>query len=1075
MITTEHHFIGALMTRMLVGRDKEQAAIRRATSAQVGDTFELIALVAKGGIGKTRLLREASWQLGGPLEADDPLFQLQVGSDRAWEHDGVLCLPLIDVADPNFHNQISFLRQVRHGFRKLLNPGEPAFDEMDAALAQYDRAREEGRSYNDIQGFRTKVAAAFEQDYARLTKQYRVVWVVDTIEQLFGVAPKIEHLLRKVNITEADIGQTTYSWLLSFIGRRPRNTTLLLAGRPTPSRWLQDVGKHLDGLDRRRFDVEPFTEQETRAYFRALGEQIDTREYAIIADYLKHLVAHSERPEVMHFVTEGNPILLALYIDMLTSIAEEPDEFHTPLARLRAMSKGAATELRRRVEAQLLDYIESGVGHPENAVLQYLFVTRRGLNARRLKQLLGADETECQNLLDHLQRLSIVKKRFSKVFLHDELYTMYARYLLTLAPARRAVELLEVEATYQGIIEYCTAQIAQATQIINTLQRRTLAQEPLSDAERATLRDRRQARRRYKAEQLHYQLYLDPQRGFNQDYYILAEQAFMGNDFELDAYIQSELEIFFFGTTADLSQQLTGTSDDDWALLRLAVAEERTSRWIRRLRQYNKPRRAQLFAQTLIAHYETVIAPDHTRALELRRQVTPDSPHSWFDAVVEAYRCFAAIWQGAQIQQAIQELEAIIPRLEAELRHGLPHPVIKTRLLNVVAQCYAENGYGYALLGSYRLAMDRYTKAQRILQHTGHEALYAEVQNNLSRVVGELGNLHKAEGFCQEGLIIRQQLGFDFAVGLSRNTLSLIRTRNNLPTQAIAPAREALHLFAQLNNPRGMMLANIQLAEAQRQAWALAPDERTVGMLEGAEQLLRETQGMFARGDVQEGVREVQTNLEIGCLYRDWAHFLCEHGDRHVCEAKFAQAEEYLAQARRLAEAREYEQYALDAAVNRAYLYYYCRSHAEVEQMVREALAVAPPAYVLNKGQPLDLKAAINLSIFQQLSKLFALRADLSDYHTQFETRLEYLMLDITYSQLFSSAQNWEHFFLSLGKQRLRTLISLSLLELSTVLELVDDIIRQYHLRSLVSEIGPLQVDKVLEELTPKVEFDYLN
>lgn len=1049
-----HRFIGALATEVLVGRDIEQQALRDAISPNIGTEFQLVAFVAPGGIGKTRLLIEAYKQL-------QPSGQ--------WYSSSVLCLPLIDVADPLLHREVAFLREARDKIGDVLKAAPAVFSEFDSAFEEYQLARERGVPYQEVQQLIQKVVSTFATNYEALTQQYRVVWLVDTLEQLFGVQPEIEQLLDQVGITEADIGQTTYNWLLSVIEHQPANTTMVLAGRPTPTRWLDDL--HRFGWDKSIFQdffLQPFSENETQEYFTKLAQQLDAEGYEPIANYLKSMQADPDRPQVMYLLTGGNPIRLAMYIDMIANIPQEPDEFQQSLDALRVLNPAELESLRDHINSQLLAYIESGIGHPENAVLGYLFVTRRGLNVTRLKHIWGATEQQCQQVLDHLRRLSFIKWRNRKVFLHDELYTMYARRLVGFHDAQVAEYDIAMEGivdTYTKIVAFLETRIVQVTKQINQLREQNKEVSSISERDRSQLRVLRQSRPRYIAEKLHYQLYLDPVRGFNDHYYVYAEQAFLGNDSDLDNYLQSEIEQFFFGSTQDLHRRQVQLDKVQWASLRIGVQEERAARWIKRLTQFNRLRRAQRFATELHSQAASVIA---NCALDATAQPTPST---LFNYEVEAYRCFAAIMQGEAIIPAMEDLQRVIAQIEDELRQKQVPATLRNRVLNMVAQCYLYNGYGYATLGSFRLAQKRYATANSILRHTQHEALQAEVQNDLSRALGELGERIKAEGYCQEGLTIRKELGFDYATALSLNTFALICNRNSRPTTARGFAKEALHLFRQLHNARGIILALIQRAEAKRRSFALHPSDERLVLLEQAEDLLKEAEEIFVREDLQEIVRLIGVKIERGSLYRDWAAYLqSPRGDTY-----FDQAIHYLDEARDLARNIQYLPFELDALVNKAYLFVYYKRLPQAEAIIDEAQSIVPGNYLLVQNGPLKLEADMNLTIFNQLSKLLALRArTITPTEGTFAELLTYHILGTTYSQIFSPV-SWysaEH------QKELRTLLDVSkFMSSQDTIRIAHEIMDAYHLRTLEenSEIGSLQANQVIQELmTTRPEIDYL-
>jgi hypothetical protein len=617
MAESEYGFIGALATNVLVGRETELAAIEQAVRPSGGQEFQVLALVARGGLGKTRLLQQTYTWLGGQSITNDSLRHTPSHEESIWQYEYVLCLPLIDLSDPLLHRQVSFLRQLRERFGLAIASQKPQLDanalfaSFDAALEQYQTSREQNESYTKIQQSIKNLGLTFEQDYQRLTGAYRIVWLIDTVEQLYDIREELSDAFDSIDLKEQEIEQTTYDWLFDFISHTPANTVFLLSGRPQPSHWISDLQTRPE-MKRsvQRFDLKPFSDVETGHYFSRLSQQLAQEGYQDLADYLTAMEQDPERLQVMYHLTNGNPIRLALYIDMVTSASEEPDEFKLDIATITQLPAAELEALREQVDDHLLDYIENGIGHPENTVLRYLLVTRRGLNARRLSALSGDDLATCEATLRYLGRLSFVKTRYSKVFLHDELYVMHSRRLVQRQSehgAEYAARRRELDRIYDTLITFCQERVDHTNRWIAEIQAGYSEGQRTTLEDLNTLRKVRGDRPRYQAEELHYHLYRDPISGFYDHYYVLSEQAFMGQDIDLDGYLQSEINVFFFGAAAQANQRQTGLADADWQGLCLEIEEERTARWIKR----NHPVRQ--------AHTRPALRPENPGALRADR------------------------------------------------------------------------------------------------------------------------------------------------------------------------------------------------------------------------------------------------------------------------------------------------------------------------------------------------------------------------------------------------------------------------------------------------------------------------
>lgn len=1056
-------FVGAYGPLDLIGREAELQAIQAAVGPQAGDSFQAVFLVANGGVGKTRLLRETCWQLGSSADDDDVFNQPRLERKRKWQRDGVVCLQLVDVADPILHSQVAFLHTIRDNLGKVLPEVDGVFKEFDELFEHYADAREGGQSYQEVQTLRSRIVQSFQDSYTKTTEHHRVVWVLDTLEQLFGVDRSIERLLRKVDIGEEDIGQTTYNWLKEFIKRQPRNTTVLLAGRPEPPAWHNDFIAHYQHQPAFfSFELKPFSSLETKDYIKQLSKELnEQKEYRSTAGYLDEAQDDPDFYRVMHALSNGNPIRLGLYLDMVANIAVEPVVFSMSFNELQAQPL-SLEELRQQVDDQLLAYIESGFDHPENSVLTYLFVTHRGLNEARLSRLWGGSLDQCRQVISQLREISFIKYRHKKIFLHDTLYEMHGEQIVSRMGDVNKQRLQHITTTHQKLLSFLEERIQQRTDQINDIRDKYEDGIIRDKADRNEVRKHRQDRRRYKAEALHYQLCLDPAAGFNDRYFDLAEQAFLGYDSDLDSYLQSEIDSFFFGATANLNRRLADLDETVWAELGREVIEERAIRWLKRIIQFRKVVRAQRFAHELKTRYVEIVPS--------QLQWTEQDAPPLFQSQVDAYQSLASIYQGNSSEVTLQNLEKVIQNLEAQLATRLSNEAMRPQLINTVATCYSIAGYGYTTIGNFPLARHWYQQAINILLPTNHAALLADVKNNLARVIGEMGYYRQAKRYCNEGLATRRNLGFDYALGLSHNTLSLIETRNGKPSEGIGAAHKALLLFRQLNDPRGIVLAATQLAQSKRREWRSLPiSRRQISMLLKAEELLKEVSLILDDTRLSdERIRRIETYVEWGCLYRDWAQHTQQGPNGEQYEEALKQLERASEEAQDTDQRTAFQHYVLLAEINKAYLFYYCEQRELAKETAAKIWTMTPLDYKLSEERPLNLNTAKNRVIFIQLSKLFALRALLNEPTPDtFATILEHRILATTYSQLFSSFNHW---YLDQNGDELRKLLARDTQVLPEGKRvMVREIIEKYHLHDLTQydDFGPrLEVVNVLPEFT---------
>lgn len=747
--------------------------------------------------------------------------------------------------------------------------------------------------------------------------------------------------------------------------------------------------------------------------------------------------------------------------------------------------------LVEEVDRVLLRYLSEMVGDPVSQALEYLAVMRRGLDVERLIYIWGGDRQRAKEALQHLLRLSFVKSRpDGTLLLHDEAYMIYQQQFVREPEEQRHIQRERQVQLFTRLVAFCRERASHLTQEIWKEQAK-IEKTPVDTMKtgylnlKQRLQEYRRERRRMHAEQVHYSLYLDPSNGFARDYFELAEQAFAASDPELDALLQSEIELFFFGLRPDLNQQQANVADDDWKLLRFAVVHDRVSRWIKRITQSSDFSNAQHLAARAVERHEALISGLYSWTHEIRETKDGSTVCELFVKEWQACGDFAALLGGEQIDTTLKRLEEVISYFEQVLTankqrsdvSGPTHRALRQRLLNILAQCLLYAGYGYATRNDFEQALSRYRRADAILKRTKFAALHAEVQNDMSRVLSELGEANAALTMCRDALQVRTSLGFDYLIALSRNTLALIHIKNARPTPARYHAETALSLCRQLNNPRGIGLAQRQLAEAKRRIWNLTADEARGDVLKladltGKMNLLSEAADHISEAEYifkevyRERPRLIDAQIEAGCLYRDWATFL----GLGPGEAHFDRAVAFLDGAIHAAK-EGYPQHYVTALVNKAWLYGHSGLGDMALRITKEVMAAMPSQYSFSKKGPLDLTTTQNVVYFRELSKLEALYATLvPDDHTQ---ALKHLVFAVTYMQLFSQHDTW---YLGQNKRALAARCN-SLLDWRQEVErIIEETITQYHLRQLQQRIGLLQAEQVMREvLTMPLDLPFID
>lgn len=1104
---SDRSFSGAIKTEALVGRRAELARIRTSIPEPDDRSFRCVIIRAEGGKGKTHLLHAVAGEVA------------QLGRPK----DSIFSLSLIDVADPVLHSITAFLDRVYVQLKAALSETQAQLFTLFAEhLEAYRRARDGGAPYHLVVQRRAEVVSTFEQAYRSLTERARVVWVLDTMEQLFSLSPEIEALLSdELGITATEIGPTTYDWLYNFILRRQQNTTVLLAGRPDPGRWAAQIMEALTKLDAiasagaetlpiEVIELENFSYPESQDYIRQLAAQFRARgETSSVAEYLDEVLDDQAQLEVLHRLTEGNPIRLALYIDLLVNDSSYPEALRTSPRRLAEMTDEQRAGLRADVDRALLTYIARGLGQASHEVLEYLAVMRRGLDHQRLVDLRGGSPEEATAVLDRLAELSFVKVRSDgsgagrRYYLHDELYTIFQREFMGEDVAEVQRRRSYQQAIFTRLIDSCKRQLDHVVDTLFAQLRPGLADQREEQGQVAVrLHQLRQQRRELQVEILHYNLYLEPREAFNTIYLELVEQAFTASDPELNDQLQSELELFFFGSEERvlLNGLQAGLPPALWARLRFAVLHERISNATRRLISANRNAAADCFVADALDRHRGLVTEYHVELASLYGQGAGQWLEAYFKREWRVYRQVALIYAGGRdTRPAITALEDLARGLEQLLRgdriEGASlrdlqaadpafHPTYVDRMQNLVAQAYNGIAYGYATLSAFVEARSAYHRADFILLVTPppEQVLHATLKNNLARVMAELGATNVALSLCEDGIANNERLGLDYRVAMGYNTKALIYSLGHRDEQAYQLASQALAVFRQLGEPRGIGLALIQLGEACRGRFRQLREQRKGGgqpladgdfaLLREAEKALAETELIFT-SSFQEAIRQIETKLAQGCLYADWADALgqgqgADYFDRAAAAYDLAIE---------LARKDQYVRHLVSALLDKAELYARRGLFEQAEQWAAEALQLTPADHRLTPERPLDLAREYDdVVMFRELAKLEALHADIAarqadaatredEWRPQFERSLRHRILAMTYLQLFSASEAWH---LGINADKLYALVDQARRRFwpiqNEIDRLVDAVIRAYHLEALAGRIGLLRSRQIVLE-----------
>ncbi len=857
------------------------------------DGSRVLYVTGSGGIGKTRFLQEALKRLKG-----EP--GLTVASR------------IIDL----YHTQY-------HTIEGLL-------DALQSALGftYFTRYREERRKLErykaafagelaEVELQRKRMVEAFEEDWERLALSRRIVIALDTLERLYYGTTVIREML------EGDLPLPAIrSWLFEFLAWAP-NTVVIIAGRPR-----EEQRRELEEKLGERFvpiELGAFSEQESLEYIENLRRVLQERGKELAAERVANL--SEETRKVIHKLTGGRPILLALVVDYLASSDFFPEEFTRPYSEIAALSDEELESLRREVEKGLVENVQNLRG-PLSDTVRWMAYARKGMTPALLATLAGISPEEAEKRLAEVRELSFVKPRpdDERLFLHDEMYDLLDRYLLSKVPRKRQNEI------YRKLAEYSRVQAEDACERLKGLYGEPESGEEW-DLDKA-LECRQRFLESHSAE-VHYLLRADPAEGFKL-YLRYSDEALLSWDTELDMLLREEMLDF-------ASYAFAGDRTEFRGLRKVEVDAYEAARWVRRLTVLGLTKRAVELYENLESEWDVLFDPYVTL------------PY----AEMKTNGAMALTFQFGDMERAERGLEKAIELLEAEHKKAKAEKregdlwLIRTQL----GSAWNALGYLYRVQGIYKAAIESYGKAIPYWRANKLHLRLAETMNNQAFAMAEAGEPSTAFSVGRDALQLRRQEGPLYPIGLSINTMALIEIRRGNYKDAIDLAEDALAMFGMVGSKRGQGLAKIALAEALTRASGKAPEiipaaelsleEKAQLLSEAAEHSL-DAVGIFEGFEEKE--RRIEAYIRLGCAWRDWARLRKRHPSRlESAEELYRRAKEAFEYAAGLSKERLYRW--VETKANEAWLEYYMDNVDRALELADEIEARIPEEYKIAPGE----------------------------------------------------------------------------------------------------------------------------
>lgn len=944
-------FISARAAHRLVARDRELDIIHRAIFAP-GTQTRVVLITGEAGMGKTFLLRKV-------LE--------MCREDGRWHSPERLIVPptpgrdLVDFVHTRTHTLAGLTREIW----EVLGAESAGMEKFADALRRFEAEQFDlAQMLGELSKAQERLGQCMLEDLNRLTANKRLVLALDTAEKLLYEAGEIE---RDLNLPPEET--STLSWLKATFFQQLENATILLAGRPE-----SDVTRLADDLKRAlgdRFihrELGNFDAESAIAYFDAVAYAVYKDGDPAVAEMIRSIPEETRR--VAQFYTDGRPILLSLLIDHITTQGRLIDELKDSLEEAKArVERQGWDDVRNRIEQGLLTGIMERDA-PEANVILSLAWARKGLTAEMLARLHDISLDKAQRLLEKISVLSFVKRIGDTYFLHDALYEMLAKHMVTrVAAAQREKEYSAIVTWYEDAIRRARGELSRA----RTTPEERGAAVGLAHARLARLL----------VDEMHYRWRLSPDSGF-QAWELYHKEMYWANDAATQMELDDEVR-------AILREK--GKGDQLNGLTRLEVE---LTLLIHRL------------IRTLLHGQYDQVEQIYEKA-RARCDKLPRPSCTVVGAEMDSLLGEALARKGARLAGAEEKLKNAIRTLKAlnvsdfnAWRCGV-----------TLAEAWNNLGYLYRTMGRYEDAVAAYREAVAIWRRMedeetegtrkfGLRAQHANVLNNMAWALAWTGQFEQALRTCQDALEMRRELGPKGPVAFSLNTFGLIQTKADQPHRAERACQEALNIFSRLEQPRGFGLALTALSEARRrkaELEALYSVKEQQTLLDKAVEYAEKAEEIF-KEKIKESAQRAQALIELGCAHRDFVKI--SSGDERKNRKNLG--EDALKKAMGVAKVDgNLLHLAIDAEVNLAWLYHYAEDDEAAKQTAESARMSACEELGLGETEiPEKGKSLAQSFLLVQLGKIELLMGEIACKEKDFVSAGEHFTASLAYDERYA-------------------------------------------------------------------------
>lgn len=785
-----------------VDREKELAIIEKAIS-DTGN-LRIVNINGDGGIGKTSILREIK--------------------ELYHEDTNLLVSEIIDFFDIATNTYRGFLNEV---VRKLPEHCKRQFEDYEKSRDKADEIEHAGITGAILEEERAKASKSFQECYNKLADNKRIVLLIDTFE-----------------VVQDTLGEDIAKWLAGL-----NNTALIIAGRKNrdwQSVLTAAVGNKLKrGSPYLPDDIPPVAVGSKAVEYLKLEKfELDhTRELISLAEIGRTI--GKEELQKLQILSEGLPILLILAVDREwpgglpgAEYSQEEQTRTSEKYTLNELKTMPPNEIKKVCEDFRIELVTGVLQlrnmYPDARTILIMAQVYKYFTKEMLSHLTGKSVKETEKLLSEIVDWTFIKydPRTESYWLHDLVRELVMNYIWP-----------EIDPTGEERKGICKQAAKFYDQFFEDIEqeeetwheKRKMAQMAGNRTMESTalreLLNLKRKRQHYQAQQIYYTIIADYGEGIMQ-----YELSFVYNIWVGETYPNILLR-----QERDLAlHEIAGIYSQHKEKLVEAKAKIVTER------EYNEG----------IDLLETLLA-------KVKMQ---EEPYLYSDILL--YQGIANTFKG-EYELAEKKHEAAIEILE-KLREKLTYPYdsnnLETRrIARSLSRSYGNMGYAFMNAGRLNEAIEAYKKALPYSKIGDIMSERAMQLNDLSFVYARLGDPERGRTYWKEGLEIRENLLFDYPIGLSYNTRGMIEYLADAPYVGKGYCEKALRIFRRIGYARGEGMSHRALGGILARIGQMESSEE---ILKQAEEHLLEAEKIFKKGGiVHEPIYLAETLERKGLMY----------------------------------------------------------------------------------------------------------------------------------------------------------------------------------------------------------------